>query len=92
MRDCAVLVAIGVDSEGRRSILGVNVSLSETEVHWREFFKSLSQRGLHGVELIVSDAHAGMKETRQACFTSVPWQRCQFHLMHNAPAHVRGRR
>ena len=88
VRDCAVLLAIGVDAEGRRSILGVSVSLSEAEVHWREFFKSLLQRGLYGVELIVSDAHAGLKEARQACFAGVPWQRCQFHLMHNALAHV----
>ena len=88
VRDCAVLLAIGVDAEGRRSILGVSVSLTEAEVHWREFFKSLLQRGLHGVELIVSDAHAGLKEARQACFAGVPWQRCQFHLMHNALAHV----
>jgi putative transposase len=86
--DCAVLIAIGVDAEGRRSVLGVSVSLSEAEVHWREFFKSLLQRGLHGVELIASDAHAGLKEARQACFNGVPWQRCQFHLMHNALAHV----
>ena len=88
VRDCAVLVAIGVDAQGRRSILGVSVSLSEGEVHWREFFKSLLQRGLHGLELIVSDAHAGLKEARQACFSGVPWQRCQFHLLHNALAHV----
>ena len=86
--DCAVLIAIGVDAEGRRSVLGVSVSLSEAEVHWREFFKSLLERGLHGVELIVSDAHAGLAEARKACFHSVPWQRCQFHLMHNALAHV----
>jgi putative transposase len=88
VRECSVLLAVGVDGEGRRSILGVSVSLSEAEVHWREFFKSLLQRGLHGVELIVSDAHAGLKEARQACFSGVPWQRCQFHLMHNALAHV----
>lgn len=88
VRDCAVLVAVGVDAEGRRSVLGVSVSLSEAEVHWREFFKSLLARGLHGVELIVSDAHAGLKEARQACFGSVPWQRCQFHLLKNALQHV----
>lgn len=88
VRDCAVLVAIGVDAEGRRSILGVSVSLSEAEVHWREFLKSLLARGLHGLELIVSDAHAGLKEARQACLGSVPWQRCQFHLLRNALAHV----
>src|SRR5205823_5520071 len=86
--DCAVLVAIGVNGEGRRSILGVSVSLSEAEVHWREFFKSLLSRGLHGVELICSDAHAGLQEARRACFHGVPWQRCQFHLMRNALAHV----
>jgi putative transposase len=86
--DCAVLVAIGVDEQGRRSVLGVSVSLSEAEVHWRAFFKSLLTRGLHGVELITSDAHAGLQEARRACFHGVPWQRCQFHLLHNAWAHV----
>jgi putative transposase len=88
VRDCALFTAIGVDSEGHRSILGVSVSLSEAEVHWREFLKSLLARGLHGLELIVSDAHAGLKEARQACLSSVPWQRCQFHLLRNALAHV----
>jgi putative transposase len=86
--DCAVLVAIGVDTAGHRSVLGVSVSLSEAEVHWRDFFKSLVARGLHGVEMIVSDAHAGLKEARQACFPGVPWQRCQFHLLQNALHHV----
>jgi transposase-like protein len=66
----------------------VSVSLSEAEVHWREFFKSLIERGLHTVELITSDAHAGLKEARKACFPGVPWQRCRFHLMRNALAHV----
>jgi transposase-like protein len=86
--DCAVLTAIGVDPDGRRSVLGVSISLSEAEVHWREFFKSLLARGLHGVEMITSDAHAGLKEARKACFAGVPWQRCRFHLMKNALAHV----
>jgi transposase-like protein len=86
--DCAVFIAIGVDAQGRRSILGVSVSLSEAETHWRAFFKSLLARGLHGVGLIASDAHAGLKEARRACFAGVPWQRCQFHLMRNALAHV----
>ena len=86
--DCAVLVAIGVDSVGHRSVLGVSVSRSEAEVHWREFFKLLLARGLHGVELISSDAHAGMAEARKACFSGVPWQRCQFHLQKNALDHA----
>ncbi len=86
--DSAVLIAYGVDEEGSRSILGVSVSLSEHEVHWREFFNSLVKRGLHGIELIVSDAHAGLKAARKAVFPSVPWQRCQFHLQQNAQSYV----
>lgn len=81
---CAVLSAIGIDSQGRRSVLGVSVSLSEAEVHWREFLASLQERGLHGVRLIVSDSHAGLKAACAARCAGVPWQRCQFHLMQNA--------
>jgi len=86
--DCAVLIAIGVTPNGKRSILGVSVSLSEAEVHWRQFLASLRQRGLHGVRLVISDDHAGLKAARQAELTGVPWQRCQFHLQQNASAHV----
>jgi transposase-like protein len=85
---CAVLVAIGVSPEGTRSILGVSVSLSEAEVHWRDFLASLQDRGLHGVRYIVSDDHAGLKQARQARFAGVPWQRCQFHLAQNAMQYV----
>jgi transposase-like protein len=85
---CAVLVAIGVTSEGARSILGVSVSLSEAEVHWREFLASLQDRGLHGVRYVVSDDHAGLKEARVARLAGVPWQRCQFHLAQNALHYV----
>jgi len=86
--DCAVLIALGIDPKGKRSILGVSVSLSEAEVHWRDFLASLQDRGLHGVKLIVSDDHAGLKAARQARFAGVPWQRCQFHLMQNAMQYV----
>lgn len=86
--DCAVLIAIGVTPNGKRSVLGVSVSLSEAEVHWREFLTSLQERGLHGVELIVSDDHPGLKAARTARFTGVPWQRCQFHLGQNAMHYV----
>ena len=86
--DSAVLIAYGIDEAGTRAILGVSVSLSEHEVHWRDFFNSLVERGLHGVELIISDAHAGLKAARTAVFPSVPWQRCQFHLQQNAQSHV----
>jgi transposase-like protein len=85
---CAVLVAIGIDTEGKRSVLGVSVSLSEAEVHWREFLAGLHARGLHGVKLVVSDAHAGLKPALDARLSGVPWQRCQFHLMKNAIAFV----
>jgi putative transposase len=85
---CAVLVAIGIDPEGKRSVLGVSVSLSEAEVHWRDFLASLQARGLHGVKQITSDDHAGLRQALKARMTGVPWQRCQFHLMHNAMAFV----
>ena len=88
VRDCAVLIAIGVLPEGKRAILGVSVSLSEAEVHWRDFLSSLIERGLHGIELITSDAHEGLRAARKACFNGVPWQRCQFHLMQNAMQYV----
>jgi putative transposase len=88
VRDAAVLIAIGVTLEGKRSILGVSVSLGEQEVHWRTFLHSLVERGLSGIQLIISDAHAGLQAARRAVFGGVPWQRCQFHLQHNAQAYV----
>lgn len=86
--DCAVLVAIGVDASGRRRVLGVSVALSEAEVHWRAFLDRLIGRGLRGVKLIVADDHAGLQAARRATLPSVPWQRCQFHLQHNAQGYV----
>ncbi|MDP6719535.1 MAG: IS256 family transposase [Pirellulaceae bacterium] len=88
VRDVAVLIAIGVLADGHRSVLGLSISLSEAEVHWRDFLQSLMQRGLHGVELITSDDHPGLKAARKAVLGSVPWQRCQFHLQQNAQAYV----
>jgi len=84
----AILMASGMKSDGRRSILGVSVSLSEAEAHWRVFLEGLVKRGLHGVQLIISDDHAGMEAARKAVFTGVPWQRCQFHLQQNTQAYV----
>ncbi len=86
--DCAVLIAIGVLPNGKRTVLGVSAKLSEAEVHWREFLQSLVERGLHGIEMITSDAHEGLKSARKSVFPSVPWQRCQFHLQQNATAYV----
>jgi putative transposase len=86
--DCAVLVAIGVTTDGIRRVLGVSVALSEAEVHWRAFMESLVRRGLMGVKMIIADDHAGLKAARRAVLPSVPWQRCQFHLQLNAQAYV----
>jgi transposase-like protein len=88
VRDCAVLMAIGILPDGHRTVLGVSVSLSEAEVHWREFLESLCQRGMQGVKYVVSDDHTGLKAARQAVLPSVPWQRCQFHLAQNAMHYV----
>lgn len=88
VRDAAILLAVGVNEAGKRQIMGVSVSLSEAEVHWRTFLHSLVQRGLSGVHLIISDAHIGLKAARQAVFGGVPWQRCQFHLQQNAQSYV----
>jgi transposase-like protein len=88
VRDLAILVAVGVNVAGKREVLGVSVSLSEHEVHWRTFLESLQARGLGGVRLIISDDHAGLRAARIAVFGGIPWQRCQFHLQHNAQAYV----
>lgn len=88
VRNLAVLIAIGINLEGRRELLGVSISLSEAEVHWRSFLSLLGQRGLSGVKLIISDDHVGLGAARNAVFPSVPWQRCQFHLSQNAQAYV----
>jgi putative transposase len=85
---CAVLIAVGITPEGRRSLLGVSVSLSEAEVHWRDFIAGLQDRGMYGAILIVSDNHAGLKAAREARLPGVPWQRCQFHLQQNADHYV----
>jgi transposase-like protein len=86
----AVLTAVGVDTQSRRCVLGVSVSLSEAETHWREFIKSLQDRGLTGVRYIVSDDHDGLKAALAARMTGVLWQRCQCHLQRNAAAYVPG--
>lgn len=88
IRDAAVLLAVGVDLEGHRRILGISISLSEAEIHWRTFLQSLVSRGLMGVRLITSDDHPGLKAARRMVFSGIPWQRCQFHLQQNASAYV----
>ena len=84
-----VLVAMGVrEEDGKRMLLGVSVSLSEAEVHWRAFLEGLRKRGLEVTKLITSDDHAGLRAARRAVFPNLPWQRCQFHLQQNAQHYV----
>ena len=85
--DQAVLIATGVNIEGIREVIGVSVDISEAEIHWRNFFLSIKARGLHSIELLISDDHPGLKAARKAVFPAVPWQRCQFHFAQNAQAH-----
>lgn len=88
IRDAAILIGTGVGKDGKRRILGVSVSLSEAEQHWRLFLEALIGRGLCGVQLIISDDHYGLRKARQAVFTGIPWQRCQFHLQQNASQYI----
>lgn len=88
IRDAAILIASGVGRDGKRRILGVSVSMSEAEQHWRLFLEGLIERGLQGIRLIISDDHSGLRKARQALFTGIPWQRCQFHLQQNASQYV----
>jgi putative transposase len=85
---CAVLIATGVLMDGARSVLGVSVSMSEAEVHWRDFLVSLKERGMHGVKLVTSDDHSGLKKALQTVLPGAAWQRCQVHLQRNAAAYV----
>ena len=84
VRDLAILKGVGVNKLGRREILGVSCSLSEAEVHWRNFIEGMLARGLKGVRLIVSDDHKGLKASLRSTLPSVLWQRCIFHLCQNA--------
>lgn len=82
--DVAVLIAVGVSESGKRHLLGVEVAHGETRASWSAFFTGLLERGLRGVELLVSDAHAGLADARRRHFPGTPWQRCQRHFLMNA--------
>ena len=83
----AVIIAIGVNGDGRREVLGMEIGTSEAEPIWTEFLRKLTRRGLRGVKLVVSDAHEGIKAavTKVLCAT---WQRCRVHFMRNVLAHA----
>jgi putative transposase len=84
----AVLVAIGVDWEGRRQVLGVEVANRESRSSWRDFLSGLRTRGLHGVEYVVSDNHAGLKAAIREIVPEAAWQRCYVHFLRNALDYV----
>ena len=89
----AVIIAVGVNSDGRREVLGMDIGASEAEPFWTAFLRSLTHRGLHGVKLVISDNHGGIKAAVSKVLTAT-WQRCRVHFMRNALAHAgkRGKR
>jgi putative transposase len=84
----AVVIATGVAADGRREVLGCAVGDSESEDFWTEFLRSLRDRGLHGVQLVISDAHRGLTAAISAVCAGAAWQRCRVHFMRNALAKV----
>jgi transposase-like protein len=83
----AVTIAIGVNNDGRREVLGMSVGCSEAETFWTEFLRALARRGLRGVKLVISDAHEGLKAAI-ARVLNATWQRCRVHFMRNLLAHA----
>ena len=86
----AVIIAVAVNTDGRREVLGMEVGPSEAEPFWTAFLRSLTRRGLRGVKLVISDSHEGLKKAA-AKVLSATWQRCRVHFMRNALAHVGGK-
>jgi transposase-like protein len=83
----AVTVAVGVNTDGRREVLGMGIGPSEAETFWTEFLRKLARRGLRGVKLVISDAHEGLKAAA-ARVLSATHQRCRVHFARHAPAHA----
>jgi putative transposase len=89
----AVIVAVAVNGDGRREVLGISIGVSEAETFWTEFLRTLARRGLRGVKLVISDAHEGLKAAI-AKVLHASWQRCRVHFMRNVLAYAgkQGRR
>src|SRR5579875_393056 len=83
----AVIIAVGVNSDGRREVLGLDIGPSEAETFWTAFLRKLARRGLRGVKLVISDAHEGIKAAVGKVLNAT-WQRCRVHFMRNALAHA----
>jgi putative transposase len=88
IRSQAVMIAIGIDWEGRRNVLAVELAGRESLTSWREFALGLRQRGLKGVELVISDDHAGLRGAIREVFSEAVWQRCYVHFLRNALDHL----
>ena len=88
IRKRAVLVAIGINWEGRRCVLGVELANRESRTSWKDALESLRERGLHGVEFVVSDDHAGLRQAIVEVFPEAAWQRCYVHFLRNARDHL----
>lgn len=86
--DLATFIVTGISEDGHRSIIAVDSAFDEAEIHWRNVFRDLVERGIHGVKLIVNDAHVGLAAARKAVFSGMKWQRCQRHLQQNAQAQI----
>ena len=84
----AVVIAIGVSAPGGREVLGVDVGDSEVEVFWTAFLTSLKDRGMSGVELVISDAHRSLQASIRKMMQGSAWRRCRVHLLRNVLAHV----
>jgi transposase-like protein len=84
----AVVIATGVRADGGREVLGVDIGDSEAGPFWQAFFRSLKARGLAGVQLVISDHHAGLRAAIDASFIGASWQRCRVHFMRNVLARV----
>jgi putative transposase len=84
----AVVVATGVAADGRREVLGFDVGDSEDGAFWTAFLRGLKARGLHGVQLVISDAHAGLKQAIEAVLLGAAWQRCRVHFLRNVLAQI----
>jgi putative transposase len=83
----AVIIAVGVNGDGRREVLGLAIGASEAETFWTDFLRKLVRRGLRGVELVISDTHEGLKAA--VCkVLNASWQRCRVHFVRNVLAHA----
>ena len=93
VRSTSALIAVGINEEGYREVLGLDIGDSESEGTWERLFKRLKARGLRGVELITSDSHGGLVKALRRQFQGAAWQRCQTHLMRNVlgqtPRHLK---